>query len=564
MLQTPASQRSDSVISSALWAAAGDALGWITELVDEKAVRRRTGHARVRTTVNWTRQIGGRFGLPVELPAGTYSDDTQLRLAVCRAVRGDGSFDAEAFARVELPVWLSYALGAGRASKAAALNLSRRDVNWYSNFFGKGSQYISAGGNGAAMRIQPHAWATPPSELGRLQHSVFRNAVITHGHPHGFLGACFHATALHFALAEGEVLNFESMVDAVRSFDVVADLPERDRHLSSFWLGVWEQHAGRSLAEAVRETTREALVDMKAIQPLIRSGNPYSYHEILTTLGCFSPKFRGSGLKTAIAASALAYLFPNDPEGAIVAAANALGSDTDSIGTMAGAILGAKCQSHPQMALQDSAYISREAARLAKISQGQLKDSFIYPDLAKFDPPSTQSDAVVGNEGHFVVKGLGTAIEYGPPYESGDAVWQWLELSFGQTIFAKRRVEIKEAITPDVLPGDRRVISGPTAPKPNPPVTGVRSAERTLFAPQEIPRGAPRKQAAYHDRGEGRTASAASIDALTDEAIASDFKDEIVGRLLMRCIDELGTVEGAIGFAAIVAKARLARRRRAG
>src|ERR1700726_3631681 len=120
------------VLHSALWAAAGDALGWITELSHgESGVRYRTGANTVTRPVAWVRTIGGRHGPKVELPAGTYSDDTQLRLAVSRSIRGNGSFDVEAFAKIELTVWPTYALGGGLGTKAAASNLARRGVNWF-------------------------------------------------------------------------------------------------------------------------------------------------------------------------------------------------------------------------------------------------------------------------------------------------------------------------------------------------------------------------------------------------------------------------------------------------
>src|ERR1044071_4951659 len=81
------------VLNSALWAAAGDALGWITELSrGEGGVQHRPGLNSVTRPVPWVRTIGGRHGPRVDLPAGTYSDDTQLRLAVSRSIRGNGSF----------------------------------------------------------------------------------------------------------------------------------------------------------------------------------------------------------------------------------------------------------------------------------------------------------------------------------------------------------------------------------------------------------------------------------------------------------------------------------------
>src|ERR1700729_2272988 len=113
-----------SIQNSMLWAAYGDALGFITELVSSKEVYKRT-HANVASkTVPWFYMVGGHYGAEIELPAGSYSDDTQLRLAVCRAIRGDGIFDVEAFAKIELPIWLSYSLGAGKGTKAAAAALA--------------------------------------------------------------------------------------------------------------------------------------------------------------------------------------------------------------------------------------------------------------------------------------------------------------------------------------------------------------------------------------------------------------------------------------------------------
>ena len=110
-------ERLRRIRASALWAAYGDALGFITELADSAGVARRGAPYPVEEPVSWQRRIGGRFGATVQLPAGCISDDTQLRLATCRSIRGSGVFDVEMFAKVELPVWASYALGAGRGSK---------------------------------------------------------------------------------------------------------------------------------------------------------------------------------------------------------------------------------------------------------------------------------------------------------------------------------------------------------------------------------------------------------------------------------------------------------------
>src|ERR1700733_5725153 len=179
-----------AIQNSMLWAAYGDALGFITELANTENIRKRVGSNTVSKTVAWKHKIGGMWGAEIELPAGCYSDDTQLRLSTCRAIGGDGKLDIEAFAKVELPVWLAYSLGAGRGSKAAAANIIRSDVNWFSNFFDKETaNYFMSGGNGAAMRIQPHVYAASDrSKFDVILKDVIRNTITTHGHARGILG----------------------------------------------------------------------------------------------------------------------------------------------------------------------------------------------------------------------------------------------------------------------------------------------------------------------------------------------------------------------------------------
>lgn len=101
--------------------------------------------------VEWKRWVGGRGGVEALLSAGCHSDDTQLRLAVGRAI-GPSGFDVEAFSKVELPVW-PYALGGGNSTKLAATNLGKTNAVWFSNYH---EGWLKSGGNGAAMRVQPH------------------------------------------------------------------------------------------------------------------------------------------------------------------------------------------------------------------------------------------------------------------------------------------------------------------------------------------------------------------------------------------------------------------------
>ncbi len=224
---------------SAVWAAYGDALGFITELANEGRVEYRSGSSNVTRTIEWRRRIGGLTGTTIILPAGTYSDDTQLRLSTSRAIRGDGAFDVSAFAKVELPAWANYALGAGNSSREAAANLARTSATWYSNFFkNKWASYIHGGGNGAAMRIQPHVWSAPDLKNHDLIfRDVIRNAICTHGHPRGIVGACFHAATLARAFDCGTPPTIEDSVEITSSLRSLPEVISADGDLRLFWLG---------------------------------------------------------------------------------------------------------------------------------------------------------------------------------------------------------------------------------------------------------------------------------------------------------------------------------------
>jgi ADP-ribosylglycohydrolase len=554
------SKYSDAVINSALWAAAGDALGWITELTSEDGLAARAGKRHITEPVSWKRIIGGRFGTRIDLPKGTYSDDTQLRLAVCRAIRGNGVFDPEAFAKVELTVWTCYALGAGRGTKAAASNLSRRDVNWFSNFFAtKEQDYLHGGGNGAAMRIQPHVWVASRSNGNGYLKEVLRDALITHGHPQGFVGAIFHASCLAETLKQQAIAPLKHWYKFVEQFNDLPEILSEDEQLSAFWRPAWENAAGVGFKEAMKATRDDALRDMDAIAPLLQSDDPENYPKILEELGCLNDRFRGAGLKTAVAAISLAWLHRNlAPEVGLVKASNILKSDTDTIATMAGALRGAIETQAPNWEIQDRDYIEEEARRLADISGGLARDGFAYPDLALWSPPTSQLEAV-GRLGEGLgVSGLGEAMPLSKEYSEGDAVRQWLKLSFGQTILAKRRKSLRIVISSEQLPGKRRQHRDV---QPSQRLDAIEDRQTKLQFNETIVRNMEQKNRPPQNSPQ-INATNNHLDRFTDEVIASNFDDLTLGKMLNACIDQINTIEGAIAFSAIVAKAKLARRKR--
>ena len=550
-----------STVCSSLWAAAGDALGWITELTHgTRGLIRRAGVSRIIEPVSWKRVIGGRSGPTVLLPPGTYSDDTQLRLAVSRSIRGDGSFDVEAFAKVEIAVWPSYALGAGIGSTAAAVNLSRRRTTWFSNFYvTEKTRYVDSGGNGAAMRIQPHVWSTP-SGANRLLRSVLRDALVTHGHVHAFCGAIFHALCLDSAIRSCDVPRPADWAKYIDRFQEVPSLIADDPELSAFWLPGWEAAAGVTISEATSRLRDEARRDADTVASLVDTSDLNSYSQALNQIGCLTSEFRGSGFKTALAAAALAQFYDNfELEECLEAAANELDSDTDTIATMAGALLGAVSRSIPSWPIQDREYITQEAVRLSAIACGQIRDSFSYPDVGHWIPPSRTGEPIGWLDDRMAIAGLGDLTPLGTQYSTNKHVWEWCALSFGQTILARRRTDSRSRIVLAQLPGPRQ--------EPRTEQGDYNDTDETLQQPT-LPLKDPQSRESSAQGNRPKFAKhqadsvAGTIDSWSDEAIASDFDDKTLGRLLNQCIDQSQSVETTVGFAAIVAKAKLARQRR--
>lgn len=548
----PGSPFKKAVVESALWAAAGDALGWITELARGPAgVKNRIGSTIVSEPVSWRRTIGGRNGPRVLLPSGTYSDDTQLRLAVSRSIRGNGTFDVETFAKIELPVWPTYALGAGLGTKAAALNLSRRGVNWFSNFYERGSQkYLSGGGNGAAMRVQPHVWCARGDEDDMLL-NVVRDAIVTHGHPQGFCGAVFHALALRSTLQEAIIPGPIAWEKFASRFLDLPSLIKKDAQLDSFWRSTWEAESSISLEAAMVKMVDEALRDIKSVVDIIEGNSITTYHDALASIGCLSDRFRGAGFKTSLAACMLSYIHRDEPiEDILALAANELESDTDTIATMAGALLGSLAGRAPSWQIQDATYITREAERLADIALGHSQPSFSYPDIGRWNPPTNQGASIRVHNDSWAIVGLGPIEPFGDEFPSGDAVWQWFTLAFGQTILAKRKVDAVAEVASDQLPKFDRSI-------PHASPTEL-SSEAQVSTPQSEFRFPESRSARVEDIVEGDSA----IDADTDLVIASGFDDETLGRILNKVIDSTLSIESAVAFAAIISKAKIARIKR--
>jgi ADP-ribosylglycohydrolase len=515
--------------------------------------------------LSWKRRIGGISGVFVDLPAGTYSDDTQLRLAVSRAIRADGMFDVEVFAKIELPIWQSYSLGAGKGSRAAAANLAKRDVNWFSNFFtyDGNRSYVDGGGNGAAMRIQPHVWRRAGTRDESYLDDVVKDAIVTHGNMRGVCGAVFHAYCLAFVFTNNEVPGPSAWLRFIGDFVKITEVVEKDFQLNRFWLNTWEHVSGKSLTTAIGEVVKECTEYVHKLQN-IHWAEQGSYAEILEVLDGYSADWKGTGTNTALAAAALAWDSRNfnrkHPEHALLLAVNAVGSDTDTIATMVGALVGIVSELPPPWPIQDYEYIVLEALRMVGLAQRDFVTTYRYPDLIGWVPPSTQSDAVGKNGDQFFLKGFGKLQAVSKNWRAGEFVWQWFKLEFGQTILCKYRAEMKmqDALEWNILEENRqsriRVISdkGNSRKSVDSLPLFLDDNREVLISPKNI----------GDDRLFAEKKSQATIEELTELVIKSNFDAVTIGNCLLMFAEETDGIERSIAFSAIVVKALAARQKK--
>jgi ADP-ribosylglycohydrolase len=542
-------------VHSALWAAWADALGFITELANESLVSRRLSGRPLDGPLPWTRRIGGRFGVEVNLPAGTYSDDTQLRLCVGRAIRASG-FDVEAFAKVELPVWTSYALGGGNATKSAASNIASQSVPWFANFF---DGWTNAGGNGAAMRIHPHVWASRTLLKGDYLGDLLADAIVTHGHPRALVGATFHSICLAATLDHGSVPTPSEWQELVALTLDAADAINTHVEVSDVWLPRWREASSKPWNEGWQAAVRE-IEEMLAAATAFVEGNRDCapdfrlYLNLLDSLDGRSSKTRGSGTLTAVLALALATVGSDDPAAALKLSAMATDSDTDTVATMAGALIGASCNRPPPSPVVDQTYIASEAQRLGLIAEGQdAPEGFRYPDLLRWTPPRNQSDAVGLADGTHAIAGLG---KFRAPLKSAgernNAVWSWGITQFGQTLLVKHRedlpvmagTQLPRSPDMDTLPRPEQVSAGlPRASQPR--------SVRVTFEPEGASRAKVDSAVGSQRTDRPNAAGLVNIDDVLKWLRERNYEDAALGYALRR-VAERGTMADLATFAAAI------------
>ena len=329
-------------------AAVGDALGWPQEtrsnIVGGQKARAVPAKASFRS---WDRNSGTQYARYQEtVEAGEYSDDTQLLLAVARSCLA-GETWPRWLTRVELPTWLLYPRGAGRAVTVAARAWADGHPPWISSHSRsqRGSDpvagYFKAGANGVAMRVAPHVAVTVTKDTATLLARVVTDGITTHGHPRALVGAVVHALALRHALLRQGVLEYGDLIETLvedRSWQDADWLPDA---LPREWIRTFEATTHQPVMTGWKTTVHETRELLNIAQRSLERAALANDEQTLEALGCYDKTRNGSGTITAVAAAYVATRAAARPLTGLLRTAFLPRADTDTLASMTASLLGA-------------------------------------------------------------------------------------------------------------------------------------------------------------------------------------------------------------------------------
>lgn len=320
----------DKCLGAFLSTAIGDALGWPNEFNSKNLSSKDKVFHEFEA---WQRKSGGQYSPYTEqIGKGEYSDDTQLTLAVARSIIV-GEWESF-FATKELPYWLVYERGGGRALKDSARAYKNKKEPWNSD----AKRYFNAGGNGAVMRILPHVIASDTDDINDVINDVIKNSIITHGHPRAILGSTCYAYALFVLLNLNEPLGYGELVDRVLlgkdywgSFN--------PNTFNSEWLTLANKHSSSTYKKLWDDTVKDMCIQLEYIKGAVNKGIMVKDTQVLKDLGCFG-KENGAGDIAILASIYLASKYSVNPIMAIKAGACTKGIDSDTIASITGGLVG--------------------------------------------------------------------------------------------------------------------------------------------------------------------------------------------------------------------------------
>ncbi|HET8622945.1 MAG TPA: ADP-ribosylglycohydrolase family protein [Gemmatimonadales bacterium] len=287
-------QRAGCLLGLAL----GDALGFVVEAEPPEVARR---HAAALRAGRGAERSHSRF------PFGQYSDDTQLSRELLISIREARGFSPEAFGRRVAALFASGRdVGAGPGTRGAALRLAA-GVSWRDA--GAPSPYA---GNGSAMRAAPIG-VLIGAEGDELSRVAVEQSRVTHHDPRCAAGALAMAAAARAAARPGPIdpAAWVSEVAAVvRPFD---EGVARAIELAGGWVSLRpaDAHAALTAAELDPGSPGGALGISAHVVPTVG----WAVYSFLRCPDSFSEA---------------------------VAVAIEVGGDTDTMGAMAGALVGAR------------------------------------------------------------------------------------------------------------------------------------------------------------------------------------------------------------------------------
>ncbi|MBB6381154.1 hypothetical protein BKA01_008431 [Pseudonocardia eucalypti] len=402
------------------------------------------------------------------------------------------------------------------------------------------------------------------------------NVVSTHGHPRALVGAVLHAVALGTALESGNTPGTGQWQTLLEMTEQAVNLIDEHPQLSSLWRPSWEQAVGygfntawHEIVDECREMLPAAIAVVRALQHAEKeqdaSARNEAYSSFVSSLSLADPSVRGSGTATVIASLALAAAYPVDPARCSLVAAEAVGTDTDTIATMAAALVGAVTDVPDPTPLQDSQYLVTEARRLTGLAFGEPGASLNYPDPINWVPPSKQLDAVGMVDGEPALAGLGwlQALANSDRLSAGSAVWQWMRSDFGPTFLLKQRPVLR--LLPDSARPMRRGKRSHRELNLLPEVEQVSQAREHRLAGTErtassrSPRLPVIPEPNEPPIGERRPRTV-DVDQMLAWVAHKGYSDEAIGYAVRRIL-ELGSLEQLIAFAtSLRASARRSRR----
>lgn len=327
----------EKCLGALLGAAIGDAYGWPYEQNSKNI------NVKERNTIDfieWSHKTGGRFWAHEEhIFPGEYSDDTQLIIATLRSLL-EGKQWSQHFIACELPAWTSYARGAGRATKRAAELWAKRKTPWETrkNPIEVVNQYFMAGGNGAAMRVLPHAFISDLNNEEFMK-QVFINAMYTHGHPRAIIGAMLYAAAVKHILQCEMTLDYGELVrELLKKQNEWYNIPPNSKIKT--WINKAEEN-NISYYSLWEEVAYETINLLQLIEQSLYLGSLDLTNETLKALGCFDKKVNGAGNRTAVICIYLFSKYADSPIECIRKAGSLKQADTDTIASMVGGLIGA-------------------------------------------------------------------------------------------------------------------------------------------------------------------------------------------------------------------------------